>query len=155
MAYGQYKEKEKAMINEEKVILMTKIAMYKESLGKEDLEKGKYFQTDYVKLNCLKTIVSSTVLFVVVAVAYIYYNIGSIVEQLTELDYLSVAGEIIGSYAIVCLGFALFAWVLYTYRYMKAKPKLIKYNQNLKKLIEFYEKEERTKGSEKRKRRAK
>ena len=83
------------------------------------------------------------------------YNIGSIVEQLTELDYLSVAGEIIGSYAIVCLGFALFAWVLYTYRYMKAKPKLIKYNQNLKKLIEFYEKEERTKGSEKRKRRAK
>ena len=106
MAYGQYKEKEKAMINEEKVILMTKIAMYKESLGKEDLEKGKYFQSDYVKLNCLKTIVSSTVLFVVVAVAYIYYNIGSIVEQLTELDYLSVAGEIIGSYAIVCLGFA-------------------------------------------------
>ena len=70
MAYGQYKEKEKAMINEEKVILMTKIAMYKESLGKEDLEKGKYFQSDYVKLNCLKTIVSSTVLFVVVAVAY-------------------------------------------------------------------------------------
>lgn len=44
------------MVNEEKVILMTKIAMYKESLGREDLEKGKYFQSDYVKLNCLKTI---------------------------------------------------------------------------------------------------
>ena len=29
------------MVNEEKVILMTKIAMYKESLGREDLEKGK------------------------------------------------------------------------------------------------------------------
>ncbi len=142
------------MINEEKVILMTRIAMYKESLGREDLEKGKYFQSDYVKLNCLKTIVSSTVLFVVVAVAYIYYNLASIVEKLTELDYLKLAGMIVGGYAVVCIGFALFAWVIYTYRYMKAKPKLIKYNQNLKKLIEFYEREDRAQAPVK-KRRAK
>lgn len=59
------------MVNEEKVILMTKIAMYKESLGREDLEKGKYFQSDYVKLNCLKTIVSSTVLFVEIGRAHV------------------------------------------------------------------------------------
>ena len=142
------------MVNDEKVILMTRIAMYKESLGREDLEKGKYFQSDYVKLNCLKTIVSSTVLFIVVTAAYIYYNIGTIVEQLTELDYAKLAGELIGSYAVVCIVFALFAWVLYTYRYMKAKPKLIKYNQNLKKLIEFYEREDGTKGSGRRNRRA-
>ena len=102
------------MVNEEKVILMTKIAMYKESLGREDLEKGKYFQSDYVK----------------------------------------VASSIVGGYAVVCIAFALFAWVLYTYRYMKAKPKLIKYNQNLKKLIEFYENEDGTRRSVKKKRRA-
>ena len=81
------------MVNEEKVILMTKIAMYKESLGREDLEKGKYFQSDYVKLNCLKTIVSSTVLFVVFAATYIYYNLADIVEKLTELDYVKVASK--------------------------------------------------------------
>ena len=93
-------------------------------------------------------------LFIVVTAAYIYYNIGTIVEQLTELDYAKLAGELIGSYAVVCIVFALFAWVLYTYRYMKAKPKLIKYNQNLKKLIEFYEREDGTKGSGRRNRRA-
>ena len=37
---------------------------------------------------------------------------------------------------------------------MKAKPKLIKYNQNLKKLIEFYENEDGTRRSVKKKRRA-
>ena len=142
------------MINEEKVILMTRIAMYKESLGREDLEKGKYFQSDYVKLNCLKTIVSSTVLFVVVAVAYIYYNLASIVEKLTELDYLKLAGMIVGGYAVVCFVNATATTVIYTYRYMKAKPKLIKYNQNLKKLIEFYEREDRAQAPVK-KRRAK
>lgn len=93
------------MVNEEKVILMTKIAMYKESLGREDLEKGKYFQSDYVKLNCLKTIVSSTVLFVVFAAAYIYYNLADIVEKLTELDYVKVASSIVGGYAVVCIAF--------------------------------------------------
>lgn len=142
------------MVNEEKVILMTKIAMYKESLGREDLEKGKYFQSDYVKLNCLKTIVSSTVLFIVVAAAYVYYNLADIMEQLTEIDYLELASSLVLTYAVVCVAFALLAWVLYTYRYMKAKPKLIRYNQNLKKLIEFYEREEGTKRSMKNKRRA-
>ncbi|MBO5260889.1 MAG: hypothetical protein J6A82_01355 [Coprococcus sp.] len=142
------------MVNEEKVILMTKIAMYKESIGREDLDKGKYFQSDYVKLNCLKTIVSSTVLFIVVAASYIYYNLAELVEQLTEMDYMKIALQLIGAYAVICLGFAMFAWVLYTYRYLKAKPKLIKYNQNLKKLIEFYENEEGPKGSGKKKRRA-
>lgn len=32
------------MVNEEKVILMTKIAMYKESLGREDLERVNIFK---------------------------------------------------------------------------------------------------------------
>jgi uncharacterized membrane protein YciS (DUF1049 family) len=98
----------------------------------------------------LKTIVSSTVLFLVVAVAYVYYNIGSIMESLTEIDYLTVAGRIVALYAIVCVFFVIFAWLLYTYRYVKAKPKLIKYNQNLKKLIEFYDREDNNHGRRKR-----
>lgn len=131
---------------------MTRLAMYNESLGREDLEKGRYFQSDYVKLNCLKTIVSSTVLFIVVAAEYIYYNIADIMEQLTELDYLKLASGIITAYVILCLVFVLIAWVLYTYRYMKAKPKLIKYNQNLKQLIEFYDREDGVRPSGKRRR---
>ena len=81
-------------------------------------------------------------------------NLAELIRR-SELDYGKVAVRLIGSYAIVCLGFALFAWILYTYRYMKAKPKLIKYNQNLKKLIEFYEREDGTRGSGRRNRRAK
>lgn len=59
------------MVNEEKVRLMTRLAMYEQSTGREDLEKGKYFKSDYVKYNCLKTLVSTTILYVVVVVVYI------------------------------------------------------------------------------------
>ena len=121
------------MVNEEKVRLMTRLAMYEQSTGKEDLEKGRYFKSDYVKYNCLKTLVSTTILFVIVVAAYIYYNMGKLITEL------------------VCVVFMVLAWFLYSYRYTKAKPHIIKYNQDLKKLIAFYEKEDKTKGKKRRK----
>ncbi len=141
------------MVNEEKVILMTRLAIYEQSTGKEDLEKGKYFKSDYVKYNCLKTLVSTTVLFAVLVFCYIYYNIGTIIESLADMDYMKIAYRLVAIYGISCVAFMLVAWVLYSYRYSKAKPNLIKYNQNLKKLIEFYEKEDKSKAKKKRRNR--
>ena len=143
------------MVNEEKVRLMTRLAIYEESTGREDLEKGKYFQHDYVKYNCLKTLVSTTVLLVVIFAAYVYYNMAELITQLVDMDFFGLAYKLLIIYALVCVAFMIMAWFLYTYRYSKAKPKLIKYNRDLKKLIEFYEKEEKTKTKAKNKRRSK
>lgn len=141
------------MLNEEKVILMTRLAMYEQSLGKEDLDKAKYFKSDYVKYNCLKTLVSTTILFVAVVASYIYYNMGTIIENLADMDFFKIAYKLVIAYAVTCLIFALIAWALYTYRYTKAKPKLIQYNKSLKKLIEFYEKEDKNRKKTKRRNR--
>ncbi len=133
------------MVNGEKVILMTKLATYEQSLGREDLDKGKYFKSDYVKYNCLKTLVSTTILFLIVVAAYVYYNLDTIMEKFATMDYIGILRKGIICYLITCLVFMAFAWVLYSYRYMKAKPKLIKYNQNLKRLIDFYDKQDKGK----------
>ncbi|MGN0395613.1 MAG: hypothetical protein ACI4EF_09625 [Coprococcus sp.] len=140
------------MVNGEKVILMTKLAMYEQSLGREDLDKGKFFKSDYVKYNCLKTLISTTILFWIVVAAYVYYNLDTIMEEFASMDYLGIAYKLIVYYAITCVVFMALAWILYSYRYMKAKPKLIKYNQNLKKLIEFYDKQGKTKNPVKKRR---
>jgi hypothetical protein len=139
------------MVNREKVILMTKLAMYEQSTGREDLEKGKYFKSDYVKYNCLKTLVSTTLMFLVILVAYIYYNIATIVQQLADMDYLDMAYKVVVAYGITCVAFMIMAWFLYSYRYSKAKPQLIKYNQNLKKLIAFYNQEDKSNGKRRKK----
>lgn len=141
------------MVDEEKVILMTRLAMYEQSTGREDLEKGKYFKRDYVKYNCLRTLVTTTVLFCIIVASYVYYNIGTIVENLADMDYLSIAYKIIVAYGISCVAFMLAAWFLYSYRYSKAKPNIIKYNQNLKKLIEFYDRDNKTRAKKKRRNR--
>lgn len=139
------------MVDEEKVRLMTKLAIYEQSIGREDLEKGKYFKHDYVKYNCLKTLVSTTVLFVIVVAAYIYYNMAELITQLVDMDFFQLAYELLIIYAVVCAAFMVMAWFLYSYRYKKAKPHLIEYNRNLKKLIAFYEGEKG--GREKRRKR--
>ena len=91
------------MVNEEKVRLMTRLAMYEQSTGKEDLEKGRYFKSDYVKYNCLKTLVSTTILFVIVVAAYIYYNMGKLITELVDLDLLGMAYKLLIVYALVCI----------------------------------------------------
>ena len=48
-------------------------------------------------------------------------------------------------------GYEFLAWFLYSHRYAKAKPHIIRYNQDLKKLIAFYDNEDKTKGKKRRK----
>ena len=44
----------------------------------------------------------------------------------------------------VCVFNFINPWLVCTYRYSKAKPGLIRYNQNLKALIDFYDEEGHT-----------
>ena len=95
--------------------------------------------------------VSTTILFVIVVAAYIYYNMGKLITELVDMDLFGLAYKLLIVYAVVCVVFMVLAWFLYSYRYTKAKPHIIKYNQDLKKLIAFYEKEDKTKGKKRRK----
>ena len=46
------------MLNNRKIRIMTKLATYEEKEGKEDIKLSKYYKTDFVRLNILKTIMS-------------------------------------------------------------------------------------------------
>ncbi len=44
------------MLNEEKVILMTQMASYEENEGKKNMAIGRYFRSDYIAIQVLKSI---------------------------------------------------------------------------------------------------
>ena len=94
---------------------------------------------------------STTILCVIVVAAYIYYNRGKLITELVDLDLLGMAYKLLIVYALVCILFMVLAWFLYSHRYAKAKPHIIRYNQDLKKLIAFYDNEDKTKGKKRRK----
>ncbi len=51
------------LVNEQKVRMMTKLAIYESGKGKQDLKLAKYYKSDYIKYNVLKTIVSTAVCY--------------------------------------------------------------------------------------------
>ena len=49
------------MINEEKVILMTKLASYETHEGKKDMTVVHYFRGDYIGFQVLKSVIAATI----------------------------------------------------------------------------------------------
>lgn len=125
------------MIDENKVRLMTKLAVYEKKEDNRNLVISKYYKSDYVRYNVLKTWVASTVVYWSVVGAYVFMEFDTLLAKINDLDYFNIMYKMLGGYVAFCLIYFLFASVLYNYRYSKAKPGLIAYNVNLKALINY------------------
>lgn len=125
------------MVDENRVKLMTKIAIYEKYQQSDDIVMSRYFRSDYVRYNVLKTWVASTVVYWAVIAAYIFLKFDELLAKINEIDYFDVIYKMLGGYVIFCAIFFLFASFVYNYRYFKAKPGLVRYNSLLKDLIEL------------------
>lgn len=123
------------MVDEKKTILMTKLAIFEKHEDNKSLVVSKYYRSDYVRYNVLKTWVAITILYWCLIAGYVFMEFDSILSQLNDLDYFAIVYKMLGGYAVVCLIYFVFSYLLYNYRYQKAKKGLVDYNVNLKKLI--------------------
>ncbi len=131
------------MLNEGKVMLMTKAAIYEKHQANEDLVISHYFKEDYIKYGCLKSIVAATVVFWIYVAIYILLNFEEILNKLMDMDYFEVMSSFIKAYVIVCLVMFFYAFVIYWIKFEIAKPGIVKYNGTLRKLLKYYEIEQR------------
>lgn len=129
------------MVREENVKLMSKIAIYEKRDGKAEIPMSGYYKSDYVRLNVLKSIVSATVVFVIVAAVIVMYKLDYILANLFKVDYKSLGMGILLLYMVWIGIYWLVARILYAIRYEKARPNIIEYNHNLKRLQEESQKE--------------
>lgn len=125
------------MIDQNKVGIMTKLAIYEKKEEREALALSKYYKSDYIRFNVLKTWVASTVVYWTIVGLYAFMYFDDILAKINDIDYFAAMYKLLFSYILVCGGYFVFATLLYGYRYEKAKPGLIKYNSNLKDLIEL------------------
>ena len=66
--YVDYNEV-KVLLNENKVKMMTKMAIYEKNEGRRMLRTAKYFKGDYVAFGILKTLITTTFAFAIVAIS--------------------------------------------------------------------------------------
>ena len=127
------------MLNEERVKLMTRMASYEAGEGKKNMNIGKYFRSDYIGIQVLKSIICSTIAFGICFVLYLFYDFEHFMQDIYQMDMVQFAKDVLFIYGAVVVGYALLTYIIYSVRYKKARKSLKKYYNNLRKLSGLYE----------------
>ncbi len=126
------------MLNEEKVILMTQMASYEENEGKKNMAIGRYFRSDYIAIQVLKSILCATIAFAVCFALFIFYDFETFMQDIYKIDLIGFAKNVLMYYGVTVVVYAAASGLICSIRYAKAKKSLKCYYNNLKKLNSIY-----------------
>ncbi|MBE5867241.1 MAG: hypothetical protein E7292_13815 [Lachnospiraceae bacterium] len=126
------------MLNEDRIILMTKMASYEEKEGKKYVAIGSYFRSDYITIQVLKSVLSAALAFIIVFALFILYDFEGFMQDIYKIDLIGFALNVLTWFGVTVVGYGVLAYIVYSYRYAKAKKSLKCYYHNLKKLNSLY-----------------
>lgn len=131
------------MINEEKVVLMTRASIYEEKKGKEQLKISRYFRHDYISLQILYGWFFMTVSFGLCLALWGVCNMEYLMDNLHKMD-LKDFGLIM--LLLYVLAVAVYMCILYgvcAYRYHTAKKSVASYAHTLRRISDIYMQEKK------------
>ena len=131
------------MINEEKVKIMTKIAMYEQGKGRKYLPVSKYYRSDYIGLALIKNFFLVTMGYVMAIAAVAVYFGEYLMENLHKMDLVSLGIYIIIGYVAALVGYSILTYIQYSVKYFKAKKSVKEYYTQLTELSKIYTREEK------------
>jgi len=129
------------MIDENKVILMTRMAKFIKHEGKNDARINEYFRSDYVSFQTWKSAISATICFVVLFAVYVVLKFEDVINDLSSMDFVGFGRKVFFCYLIVVITYCVISYIVYNKKYTKVRNKMKKYYNDLKKLRKMYEKD--------------
>jgi formate hydrogenlyase subunit 3/multisubunit Na+/H+ antiporter MnhD subunit len=126
------------MINEDRVILMTKLASYESGPGKKNVAISNYFRGDYIGFQILQSIISATLAFAIVVGIYLFYHFEDLMLDIYQMDLMALGREALKYYLIVVTAYCVLSYIVYSYRYHRARKSLKNYYHNLRKLTQSH-----------------
>lgn len=131
------------MLNNDKIRVMTKLAIYESKKGKEDIKLSQYYKRDYVRLQILNTVVFSTIGYGLILLLIGVYQSEYLIREAVNLDYRAIGMYILGIYVMMLTVYILSTIIGYTLKFDASRKKLYGYNKGLKYLRKLYEEEEK------------
>lgn len=128
------------MLNNQKIRLMTRLAIYekKHKISKKNI--AKCFKTDYVTFGILKTMFAVTIAFLLCVMLFVLYNAQEFMEKINALDYEALGKSLFGYYCMLMGVYIVISLVVYCVKYDHAKVEIKRYLNNLKKLEKISDK---------------
>ena len=129
------------MLNEERVILMTRMAAFEQHQGKKNNTINSYFRSDYVGFEVLKSIISATIVYLILVAAYVMYHFSDVLQDIYNTDLMATARKYLVYYIALVAVYSVISGVVYSIRYRKMRGSMRAYYACLKRLGRMYEKE--------------
>jgi len=130
------------MLDRDKVILMTKMAAFEQREGRRTANMNQYFRSDYVGYQILKSIISATIVYFILAGAYALFNFESVIQQVYSGRWMALLQRIGVIYVVLIGVYAVVSYIVYSYRYSKMRGRLKEYYGDLKTLYEIIKRNE-------------
>ncbi len=127
------------MVDERKVRLMTQLARYEQTQGKEDFKISSYYRKDYTGMHMITGALWVTVGYVCLAVLIVFGILDTLLANLTLRMLIVLAIIAILGYALALTIYIILANVSYNKKHKDARQRVKIYNHNLTRLLRMYQ----------------
>lgn len=127
------------MLNEDKIKLMTGIAMFEKREGKKIFPANRYFRRDYISSRMFRSFLYYTVSFLLCIFLWMLYNIEDLLNALGVDRMITLGKRGILVYLAGLAVYLVITWLVYRKRYEYAKRGMKVYVAKLKRLEKRYE----------------
>ncbi len=129
------------MVDEQKVRLMTQLALYEDTQGKEDFKISSYYRKDYSGLHMITSVLWVTVGYVCFGILFALGILDSLLADLTIQTLIVFGALAILGYLLVVILYAIIANTIFNKKHKDARQRVKKYNHNLTRLLKMYKRE--------------
>lgn len=127
------------MLNEDKIKLMTGIAMFEKREGKKIFPASRYFRGDYISSRMFRSFFYYTVSFLLCVLLWALYNIEGLLDAFRVDRMISLGRYAVLIYLAGLAAYLVITWLVYRKRYEYAKRGMKVYVAKLKRLEKRYE----------------
>lgn len=126
------------MLNEERIKLMTKLALYEQGEGKKALKTTKYFKSDYVSRNVIYSILSGIFTYALLVLLWVLFRIEYYTTNISNLNIVFIIIMVSVFFILFMTLYLILSYFVFSIRYKNYRRGLSEYNEDLKNLHKMY-----------------
>ncbi len=131
------------MLDRRKVELMTRLAFYEQTDGKEDFKVSEYYRKDYTSMHIICSILWTTIGYACIVGIAVLLGIEKILGNMSNTFIMMLGGIVILGYLSLTIAYAIITGYIYKEKHKDARQRVKKYNHDLTRLLRLYEKEKK------------
>lgn len=131
------------MLDEKKVKLMTRLAFYEQTQGKEDFKVSAYYRKDYASLHTICSVIWVTVGYICAVGLIFLAGMDNFLSSMSFGMMFLMLGILVLVYLFLLILYGVIASHIFNKKHRESRQRVKKYNHDLTRLLKLYEREKR------------